>query len=67
MKLERWNVFPVFRDKLIDILDGSNTVIGSISLKGGAFIQQIKKRKDIELVQISERNRNRLVVEFFER
>jgi nucleoside-triphosphatase len=52
---------PLFRETLVKTLDSANTVIGSIALKGGPFIQKIKGRKDVLLVTVSEKNRNSLV------
>ena len=52
---------PLFRQTLIDILDSENPIIGSISQKGDRFIQNIKKKDDILLVEISESNRKELV------
>lgn len=49
-----------FRDTLLRTLDSPNPVIGSISLKGGAFIQEIKNRADVILYRISEHNRDAL-------
>jgi nucleoside-triphosphatase len=57
----------IFRQTLIKVLDASNPVIGSIALKGNAFISTIKKRPDIRLIPISERNRNILAKEILER
>jgi nucleoside-triphosphatase THEP1 len=55
----------LFRQTLTNILDATNTVVGSISLKGGAFIGVIKKRPDTLLISVSEKNRDYLVDEFF--
>ena len=55
----------LFRQTLMKILDATNTVVGSISLKGNAFIGAIKKRPDILLISVSEKNRDYLVDEFF--
>jgi len=52
---------PLFRQTLIKILDSENPVLGSIAQKGGKFIQKIKEREDVLLVQVSERNREELV------
>jgi hypothetical protein len=41
------------------------SVVGSISLKGNAFIGVIKKRPVTLLISISEKNRDYLVDEFF--
>ena len=54
----------LFRQTLMKILDLTNTVVGSISLKGDAFIGAIKKRPDTLLIAVSEKNRNYLVDEF---
>jgi nucleoside-triphosphatase len=55
----------LFRQTLMNILDTTNTVVGSISLKGDAFIGAIKKRPDTLLISVSEKNRDYLVDEFF--
>ncbi len=55
----------LFRQTLMNILDATNTVVGSISLKGDAFIGAIKKRPDTLLISVSEKNRDYLVDEFF--
>jgi nucleoside-triphosphatase THEP1 len=49
------------------ILDSTNTVVGSISLKGDAFIDAIMKRPDTLLISVSKKNRDYLVEEFFTR
>jgi len=51
----------LFRQTLLRILDSENPVIGSIALKGGTFIQQVKERRDVLLVYVTEKNRNALV------
>ena len=48
----------LFRQTLMNILDARNTVVGSISLKGNAFIGAIKKRPDSLLISVSEKNRD---------
>jgi len=52
---------PLFCRTLLRTLDSENPVIGSIAQKGGTFIQQIKERGDVSLVQVTERNRDELV------
>jgi nucleoside-triphosphatase THEP1 len=54
----------LFRETLTKILDSRNPVMGTISLKGGSFIQQIKNRQDILLIRVSEKNRDALVSSF---
>lgn len=52
---------PLFRETLIRTLDARNPVLGSIALKGDAFIRGIKKRTDVLLLSISEKNRDGMV------
>jgi len=54
---------PLFRHTLIKTLDSENLVIGSIALKGGPFIQKIKKREDVLLVTVTEKNRDSLAAD----
>jgi nucleoside-triphosphatase len=51
---------PLFRQTLVKILDTKHRVIGSIAQKGDQFIQKIKERNDIMLVEVSEKNRDSL-------
>ena len=50
----------LFRETLQSTLDSPNRVIGSIALKGGGFIQAIKKRCDVEVIVLSPENRDGL-------
>ncbi len=52
---------PLFRETLVKTLNSVNTVIGSIAFKGIPFIETIKKRPDVLLVTVNEKNRNSLV------
>jgi nucleoside-triphosphatase len=56
---------PLFKNTLVQTLDSKNPVLGSISLRGNQFIQRIKERKDVRLVQVSEMNRDMLVEDFY--
>lgn len=51
----------LFRESLITVLDSQNPVIGSIALKGSPFIEKLKTRKDISLIEVTEKNRDELV------
>jgi nucleoside-triphosphatase THEP1 len=51
----------LFRETLIRVLDSPNTVIGSIAFKGIPFIETVKKRPDVLLVMVNEKNRDSLV------
>ena len=52
---------PLFRKTLLSALDSKNQVIGSIAQKGGRFIQEIRKREDVLLIQVSKDNRDELI------
>lgn len=47
----------LFRKTVVQVLDGPNVLLGSISLKGDAFISAIKKRPDVRLIHVSIANR----------
>lgn len=47
-----------FMMTLVQALESNNPVLGSIALKGGPFIVQIKKRNDVHLILITEKNRD---------
>ena len=51
----------IFRQTLMQTLDSPNRVIGSIALKGGPFIREIKTRRDVKLIHIIEEDRDALV------
>jgi len=57
----------LFRQTLIKVMDSTNTIVGSISLKGDAFIGAVKKRPDTLLISVNKKNRDDLVEEFFAR
>ena len=57
----------LFRQTLVEVLDSANPLVGSIALKGDAFIGAVKKRPDTLLVTVSEKNRDRLAEEYFRR
>jgi nucleoside-triphosphatase THEP1 len=50
----------LFRSTLLSTLASPNVVIGSIAFRGNSFIEQIKKRPDVKLFQVTEQNRNSL-------
>lgn len=51
----------LFRGTLLKILGAPNRVMATIALKGPPFIEDIKKRDDITLIQITRENRDALV------
>jgi nucleoside-triphosphatase len=54
---------PKFRKLMAEILDSDKLLIATIALRGSGFIAEIKARPDVELLEITEKNRNNLVVE----
>jgi nucleoside-triphosphatase THEP1 len=54
---------PLFRRTLIETLDSPYLVVGSIVLKGDAFIEEIKRRKDVQLISLSTENRDGLAAQ----
>ena len=51
----------LFRETLSQVLDSSNRVLGSIALRGDAFIEAIKLREDVMVVEVTSQNRAILV------
>lgn len=49
-----------FRRTALEALDSPNLVIGTITLGGGEFIQSIKEREDIEIIEVTPENRDGL-------
>jgi len=56
-----------FKEAALRALDSSNIVIGTITLGGDEFIQNIKKREDIEIIEVTLENRDRLPNVIFEK
>jgi len=52
-----------FRRMVKDILNSEKTLIATIALKGGGFIEEIKKRDDIRLFEVTQKNRDSLLSE----
>ncbi len=48
----------LFRQTLVKTLDSENRVLGSIAQKGDQFIQKVKAREDVLLVQLTPQNRD---------
>ncbi len=49
-----------FKQAAINAIDASNIVIGTITLGGDDFIREIKKRKDMEICEVTLDNRDLL-------
>lgn len=52
-----------FRETLIGLLAQPTNLLATIARKGQGFIEQLKRRNDIELIEISLKNRHRLGME----
>jgi len=50
----------LLRKTVLDVLDMPNVVIGTISLRGGQFIKEIKDHSDVLVIEMSEMNRDEL-------
>jgi len=49
-----------FRQAAVDALDAPNRVVGTITLGGNDYIRTIKDREDIEILEVTLDNRDRL-------
>jgi nucleoside-triphosphatase len=49
-----------FRDKIIDLLAQPTNLLATIARKGKGFVEQIKGRNDIELIEVTRQNRDSL-------
>jgi nucleoside-triphosphatase len=50
-----------FRSLVCEVLDSHKQVIASIAIKGNEFIQKIKQRSDIRVIEVTHGNRDQLV------
>jgi nucleoside-triphosphatase THEP1 len=57
----------LFKETLIKVLNLPNWIIGSIAQKGDLFIQRIKDRDDVMLMNITPQNREILVDQIIRR
>ena len=53
----------LFRHLLLQTFNSERIVLASIALKGGGFIDEIKRRGDVRLIEIDENHRNALTEE----
>lgn len=56
----------LFRETILKIFEAPNKLIATIAWKGTPFIQEIKRRDDIILVEINLANRDALVYSIFD-
>lgn len=51
---------PKFRETVVRALDSGKAVLGTIGVRGGGFIQSLKRRDDVEVIEVTRGNRDRL-------
>jgi nucleoside-triphosphatase len=54
---------PEFRRMIKEILSSEKMLIATVSLKGGGLIEEIKRRDDVKLFEITQKNRVSLLGE----
>ncbi len=52
-----------FRNIVSEILDSEQKVVATIAKRGDEFIQSLKKRNDVELIELTHANRNSMLDE----
>lgn len=50
-----------FREIVRDVLDSDKQLLATIALKGEGFISEIKGRPDVQLLEVTEQNRDHLI------
>lgn len=50
----------LFKQKVIECLDSTKRVLATIAFRGGAFIDCLKIRPDVTLIQLTEKNRDQI-------
>jgi nucleoside-triphosphatase len=56
-----------FRNRLIDLFARPSNILATIAKKGKGFIEQLKARNDIDLIEVTRANRDGLVGEIARR
>jgi nucleoside-triphosphatase len=49
-----------FISSMTKLLDGPIPVVASIALRGSGFIAEVKKRPDVQIVEVTQANRDEL-------
>ena len=55
-----------FKECLRQCLNSENWVLATLPLKGGGFIEEVKRRHDIKLFKITQRNRDSLLLDILD-
>jgi nucleoside-triphosphatase len=50
----------LFKKTLLSVLDSEHPVIAAVAIRGNRFIEEIKKRSDVELILVTDKNRDSL-------
>jgi nucleoside-triphosphatase len=50
----------MFKEAALRVLEAPNIVVGTITLGGDDFIRNIKKRDDLQIIEVTQANRDRL-------
>ena len=50
----------VFRKAVLEVLDSANPVLATIAMKGDPFIQSLKSREDVSVIELNQANRDML-------
>jgi nucleoside-triphosphatase THEP1 len=48
------------------LLDSETPVLGTVALKGGGFIAEVRVRSDVTLFEVTTKNRQHLVLEILQ-
>ena len=51
----------LFRKAVLELLDSPNLVLATIAMKGDSFIQSVKSREDVSVIELNQANRDVLV------
>ena len=50
----------IFKDKIRKVLDSDKYVLGVIQKSESKFLDELKKRKDVKLLNVTKENRDRI-------
>ena len=56
-----------FRNKIIELLSQPISLLATLSKKGDGLIDQIKRRRDVEIIEVTRKNRDELPEELLRR
>ncbi len=56
-----------FRDAVLELLEGSNPVLGTVAPHGVGFVKKIRQHKSVELVRLTRKSRDGMIGEILRR